>query len=297
MFKQLFNHKNLLIISIILGSLTFLLAVFVVSKDTVGWSMIFDFLKSEPKILTLIIGVSAGVLSMFTVVPNLSKFLLGKATVRDENDELGRELELLRKRAEIGRLKADLDFKIKHEPTPREILIRSLKTIENNISDHLNKLARNSIVNLTIGIFGTTVSISVLTISLFSSTTFTDINQFLLNFIPKLSFVVCIQLFAFFFLRLYKSNLEDSKYFQNELTNITAKTLSIDLASQIEDKQLIATLISELARTERNFKLANGETLLSIEKTKLDNNFDKEVFSTFKQLVNLKREESKDKSS
>lgn len=169
-----------------------------------------------------------------------------------------------------------------------ELIPQTINPIISNIQSYIFKLNSNSIVNLLIGIFGTIFSISVLTYSLISRQQFPTLELFVLNFLPKISFVIFIQLFAFFFLKLYKSNLADSKYFQNELTNMLAKSTALELAFKIDNKDLIAKLIENLAMTERNFKLAAGETLLNLEKTKLENEFDKELLSQLKEFITKK---------
>jgi len=154
-----------------------------------------------------------------------------------------------------------------------------LKPLELNIYNHLNKLQNNSIVNLTIGIIGTIISISVLSFVIISENKNITSEIFFMNFLPRISFVIFVQLFAFFFLRLYKGNLEDSKYFQNELTNILAKSIALKLAYKNKNDALISDLIKDLSRVERNFKLAPGESLLNIEKTKIEKEVDVQMLS------------------
>ncbi len=169
------------------------------------------------------------------------------------------------------------------------LTISYLMPLQSNILDYISKLSRNSNVNLIIGIIGTIIAISVLAISLLTSDRYDSLETFLLNFLPKISFAVLIQVFAFFFLRLYKSNLEDSKYFQNELTNIIAKTAAIQLAFYQKDEKLIEFLLSSLSMTERNFKLANGETLVSIEKMKIESQENKDMLSSLKDVISASK--------
>lgn len=179
------------------------------------------------------------------------------------------------------------------EYTDVEMMEDTLIDIENNILKYLYKLSRNSNLNLIIGVVGTITAISVLATSLLFNERYLTYESFLLNFIPKISFVVFIQLFAFFFLRLYKANLEDTKYFQNELTNILAKSAAIKLASYTEDKILISALLLDLSKTERNFKLAAGESLMNLEKHKIEKDFDLESLRMFKEFLKFKQSDEK----
>ena len=55
-------------------------------------------------------------------------------------------------------------------------------------------------------------------------------------FLPRISFVIFIEVFSFFFLRLYKANLSDVKFYQNELTNADARLVALE-ATLIDDNR------------------------------------------------------------
>ena len=100
------------------------------------------------------------------------------------------------------------------------------------------------------------------------------------NFVPRLSFVVVIELFAYFFLQLYKSNLGDILYVQNEITNIQSRRIALTSSAGLGDRDSIKKTIEELAKTERNFLLKKGQSTVDLEKQKngnlgLDKIFDK----------------------
>lgn len=231
-----------------------------------------SFVTDDP-LRTALLGIAGFVIAL--VFMGLPNFLLGKSYREDKvlastaalNNEFVQEMKEIRNSVKL---------------TEKELLIQTLRPLQRNIENHLNKLQYNSIVNLMIGIVGTTISVAVILVTLLSRHDDVSMEKFLLEFLPRLSFVVFIQLFSFFFLRLYKGNLEDSKYFQNELTNIMAKAISIKIASQIGDKDLLKELMKELFKTERNFKLAAGETLLNIEKNKIEKDFDLELLNAMK---------------
>jgi hypothetical protein len=166
-----------------------------------------------------------------------------------------------------------------------ENLDENLYDITNNIDFHLDKIQKNSIVNLIIGILGTIISISILSIEVLSDIEFKTVQEFLIHFLPRVTLVVFIQLFAFFFLRLYKNNLEDAKYFQNELTNLTAKTTSIKIASLKKNDDLLFEIVRNLSNTERNFKLSKEESLQTIENKKINSESDKDIMAQLKDIL------------
>jgi hypothetical protein len=149
---------------------------------------------------------------------------------------------------------------------------------------YIDRIQRNSIVNLSIGILGTIASISILAFSFLGYKPI-EVIPFIIFFIPKLLFAAFVQLFAFFFLRLYKNNLEDAKYFQNELTNLAAKTASLKISYLAKKEDLFSDIVKDLSITERNFKLNKNESLLNIEKAKIEKELDLETIIAIKDLL------------
>ena len=89
-------------------------------------------------------------------------------------------------------------------------------------------------------------------------------------FLPRISFVIFIEVFSFFFLRLYKANLSDVKFYQNELTNADARLVALEATLIDDHRDGLRQLLTELARTERNFVLKKGETTVDLERRKMD---------------------------
>ena len=164
-------------------------------------------------------------------------------------------------------------------------IAKEVSLLTGNIEKYIGRIQRNSSVNLVIGIIGTVTSIFILSLSIISDKPLSDIQSFLMHFLPRITFVIFIQLFAFFFLRLYKNNLEDAKYFQNELTNISAKSAALKIAYITDNKERFSEIIKDLSTTERNFKLAKEETLLNIEKAKIEKDLDLETITAFKDFL------------
>ena len=99
-----------------------------------------------------------------------------------------------------------------------------------------------------------------------------DILNVTLHFIPRLSLVIFIELFSFFFLKLYRTSLSEIKYYQNELTNIETQQLALSTATSFGSEKDISIIINQLCTVERNFKLQKGETTVDLEKNKLETN-------------------------
>jgi ABC-type multidrug transport system fused ATPase/permease subunit len=82
-------------------------------------------------------------------------------------------------------------------------------------------------------------------------------------YIPKLTFVIIIEIFSYFFLSLYRAGLGEIKFFQNEITNLESKWASIHFAIGANDGTATRVAIERLAQTERNFVLKKGERNVS----------------------------------
>lgn len=139
------------------------------------------------------------------------------------------------------------------------------------LSAEIDALKRRGNANLFLGILITAAGVTTLVLTLTSSPIgVASAWDFFSHYFPRLTLVVLIELFAYFFLRLYKSNLDDVKYFQNELTNVEAKHVALQAVFFAEDKSLLAEIVKNLSNTERNHILKKGETTVELEKVRVE---------------------------
>jgi hypothetical protein len=151
-------------------------------------------------------------------------------------------------------------------------LLNDFDSLGYRINEELARLRRSANLNLVIGTLTTTLALTGLGYEVFNSELeITDSLKILAHYLPRLSLIIFIEIFAFFFLKLYKTTLEDIKYFNNEKTNIDFKLISLKSALTSENKDLIKLVIEELVKTERNFKLKKGESTVELEKIKNHN--------------------------
>ena len=127
----------------------------------------------------------------------------------------------------------------------------TLKTIEKSLKEQISKLQKTSLINLYMGTVLTNFSLvflfdsvknSTIKNNLYNNETPLDyISYVLVFFLPKISLTIFIQLFAFFFLRLYKSNLiaELSKI---EKSSLIPKGYT---STEIENEKLAMSSIKE----------------------------------------------------
>lgn len=169
------------------------------------------------------------------------------------------------------------------------IKLKSEETIL-RLKSELDKLNRRAATNLAIGSITTVLAAALLAyMVLFSDIKSTDSMQTIMwHYVPRLSIIIFIEVFAFFFLRLYRENIHDSKYFQNEITNLDSKFIAFDAALISNDNENLKTLVNELSKTERNHILNKGESTVDLEREKLETQTLKDVIDSLAGVIKKK---------
>ena len=171
--------------------------------------------------------------------------------------------------------------------TNRLLELRALgERTKERLLDEVVALSRRSNLNLIIGIITTVAAVALLGyIVLSGSIDGSDWRTLLPGYVLRLSLVVFIEIFAFFFLRMYQLNLQEIKYFQNELTSIEAKFIALEAAIAEGDAESTRTLIAQLGSVERNQILQQGQSTVELERLRLENSTLKEVLGTLGKLI------------
>lgn len=160
------------------------------------------------------------------------------------------------------------------------------------LSAEIQSLTRRGNLNLSLGIVTTIIGLSILGYFVLESGSVTgDKMAFIANFIPRLSLVILIEVFAYFFLKLYKSSLSEIKYFQNEMTNIEAKLAAVKTTISHADKDILASVVQSLSITERNAVLEKGQTTVEIEKSRLEIQNTNMLSEKLSKLIEIKKKE------
>ncbi|HFX6223808.1 hypothetical protein [Acinetobacter nosocomialis] len=231
---------------------------------------------------------------------------LKKSIVNEVQEELSNKRTLNNEITDEQKQQLIEQLKNKIEQQTTEIYFNQLKdkikveivndSFENKINKTMNRLenerislARRGNLNLVLGMTLSFFGLAVLASSIFlSAKEYTDIYQLILNMLPKTTLALFIEIFAYFFLRLYKQSLDDIKFYQNELTNIEAKYLSLQIAKQTNNHKLITTILDELVKTERNFILEKGQSTIEIEKEKISSTSSSNALKTVTDLLKSK---------
>jgi hypothetical protein len=118
-------------------------------------------------------------------------------------------------------------------------------------------------------------------------------------FLPRVSLALVTEMFAYFFLRLYKISMTETKFFQNELTGAEARALSILLVSKQDAPELLSSIAMSFAILDRNHVLEKGQTTVEIEQARIESDSMRGLagaISRPRRWAGAKREDSVDKA-
>lgn len=107
----------------------------------------------------------------------------------------------------------------------------------------------------------------------------------------RFSIVVFVEVFAFYYLRLYRSTMDTVKFYQNEITNIEMRLMAVHSLATLSnpDSTSAIALIDSLAKSERNFVIEKGQSTVDIEKQKVDSNQINSIFDGITKLSKVVR--------
>lgn len=174
----------------------------------------------------------------------------------------------------------------------RDRLTDSFRRVVNRLEREISDLRLRSNVNLVLGMAITGGGLYLLwsTVAMLDSSDLLKalasegsesnaqfFKNFLLPLIPRISLVIFIEIFAYFFLRLYKNGLSEIKYFQNELTNIESKMISAEFSYLSQNQESLKYALDALSRTERNFVLEKNQTTVELEKAKSESELTRNI--------------------
>jgi uncharacterized membrane protein len=159
----------------------------------------------------------------------------------------------------------DKIFQILNHQYDKDNALSPIESARFRIVDHIAKLRNNSVTNLFLGIATAVIGVLVLFTVILQAKDFYDISNHIFEsrgfiivaVIPKLSITVFVQVFSYFFLAMYRSNQNDIKYFQNEITVLDSFATAIIAAyGNAANTKLV---LSALSKNERNRVLKKGE--------------------------------------
>jgi len=284
---NLLKNKKILLLIIITTSFVLLVAVKISSNDynflndstaifafsavTISISSVFyDYLSSIRKERGY--GTEKKLEEQLSEIKDDLDVKIANLSTVDFREEIDKSVNETVKNYTLDKLIGDLKSKFTEdlENTAKlNLLNDDFKVIIDRFRYEIERLRRNATVNLFIGVPTTAGAIVVLVITLWEDTKDYDIDSYLLHIIPRITLSIFIELFSFFFLKMYRRQFEEIKYYNNELTNIELKIMAVKTAlthnSDSRDR-----VIDNLVATERNFILKKDESTAEIKKFNIE---------------------------
>jgi hypothetical protein len=161
--------------------------------------------------------------------------------------------------------------------------------MSDRLGSEVEAQARRGNVNLMLGILMTAIGLAILGWSVYYAPG-GKLEDLLAYFAPRLTLGILIQVFSYFFLRLYKQSLSEIKYFQNEITNIESQQLAILLAQSSSDTALPTRIVEALMKTERNFLMNKDQTTIELERERIEQSKVSELLQAVKAYAKPKDE-------
>jgi hypothetical protein len=104
----------------------------------------------------------------------------------------------------------------------------AFSSAQKRLIGELSSLSRRSNLNLVIGVVTTALAVGLLTYMVLGSTLNLDsLTSILSHYLPRLTLVIFIEVFSFFFLRLYRATLAEMRTYQTDLTMLTIQEVAV----------------------------------------------------------------------
>lgn len=158
----------------------------------------------------------------------------------------------------------------------------------NRLRGEIYRLGSRANLNLAVGVVVCLAGFAVLGYYVFFEKHLIDTAQEALQFAVRFCLVLFIEVFAYFFLNLYRGGLLDIKYFQNEITNATFRLMALEAAFVKADTATIKRLCEDMSKTERNIVLKKGDVPYDLRQTELLMEQERSMVSTLERLINLR---------
>jgi hypothetical protein len=116
-----------------------------------------------------------------------------------------------------------------------------------------------------------------------------------IQLLPRLLMLIFIQVLAGFFLKQYRSSMEDFRYYESVLRHREAQYLSYTLRKKMNDRKALLFFADDLLKDREFGQLSHGQTTAAIEAQKAEVN---EFSSLYERLAAiLSRAETKEKKA
>lgn len=162
--------------------------------------------------------------------------------------------------------------------------------MQSRLKDECNRLNKHAIINLFLCFFIAFILMSFIAYTSIISNEIKGLHSFeifIVKYLPRIVAVVSLLTMFLYFAKLYKANIIDVKYYQNELTNIEIKQTALQTALINGDNEITNKITLELSIVDRNKVISKDQTTGEIERLKLENEVNKDYLNKVWELLNF----------
>lgn len=169
-------------------------------------------------------------------------------------------------------------------------IIEKFEDFKERIKEESSRLNRQALINLSLCFF---IAFAFMGFVGYTTIFKSEISNgltweyFIMNYIPKLTGILGILTMFLYFVRLYKANIIDAKYYQNELTNVEFRYLALLTSLELENNELTSNIIKDFILIDRNSILPKDQTTLELERIKIENELNKSYLSQIWELKSI----------
>lgn len=156
----------------------------------------------------------------------------------------------------------------------RDVIMFFRKT-EQRLKNEIESLKRRANINMIIGAVIAFVGVLGLVAFIVSEQGYdkVELSRIIIHWITRLGLVTFVEIFAFFFLKMYRTELLSIQYYHDELTSIESRKIALLFSVIHDNKDDISKTIDCLVNIDRNFKIDSNQTTVDLEKLKTENHF------------------------
>ena len=123
-----------------------------------------------------------------------------------------------------------------------------------------------------------------------------DLGETLLQLLPRLLMLIFIQVLAGFFLRQYRTSMEDFRYYESVLRHREAQYLSYTLRKRLDDKKSLLKLADDILSDTQIGVLSRSQTTAVLETLRNEENEFAPLYERFADIIASKVRRSHDRN-
>jgi hypothetical protein len=176
------------------------------------------------------------------------------------------------------------------EKEKRAEIFSPFTKMQYRLQEECSRLNKQAVINLLLCFFLAFILMGFILYSLISGVDNRN-NQgiyfFLMTLLPRVISILSMLTMFLYFTRLYKANIIDVKFYNNEITNIELKMTAVGILLINGDTDSINAIVKEFSTTERNSVMNKTQTTVELERSKLENEINKTYFDKMWELLKI----------